>query len=181
MAKLLYGVTMSLDGFIAGPGGDMQWMKPYMGAPMPELNELIQDVGSLLVGKRTATGDDPNKGLEGEGKAFGGGWEGQEFVVTHHVPEPAQQGGTTYVDDLGRAIALAKEAAGDKYVNVLGADIARQCLEAGELDEVLTYIAPVMLGDGTRLFDYPGGRNVKLERMKVSQSAMEVGLWYRVL
>lgn len=179
MAKLLYGVTMSLDGFIAGPDGDMQWMKPYLG-PNPSVDELVMEVGSLLVGKRTATGDDPNEGLEGEGKAFGGGWDGPEFVVTHHVPSTAPAG-TTYVDDLERAIALAKKAAGDKYVNVLGADIARQCLELGELDEVLTYIAPVMLGDGVRLFDYPGGRNVKLERIKVSQAPMATGLWYQVL
>ena len=132
MAKLLYSATMSLDGFIAGPDGDMQWMKPYLG-PNPEVGELVREVGSLLVGKRTATGDDPNKGLEAEGKAFSGAWEGPQFVVTHHVPDTAPPG-TTYVDDLGRAIALAKEAAGDKYVNVLGASIARQCLELGELD-----------------------------------------------
>jgi dihydrofolate reductase len=179
MAKLLYGVTMSLDGFIAGPGGDMQWMKPYLG-PIPEVDELIKEIGSLLVGKRTATGDDPLKGQEGEGKAFGGGWEGREFVVTHHIPATARPG-TTYVDDLGRAIALAKEAAGDKYVNVLGASIARQCLEVGELDEVLTFIAPVLLGDGVRLFDYPGGRNVKLERISVNQVPMATSLRYRVL
>jgi dihydrofolate reductase len=179
MAKLLYSVTMSLDGFIAGPDGDMQWMKPYLG-PNPEVSELVQDVGSLLVGKRTATGDDPNTGLEGEGKSFGGGWEGPEFVVTHNIPDGASPG-TTYLDDLGRAIALAKEAAGDKYVNILGASIARQCIELGELDEVLTYIAPVLLGDGTRLFDYPGGRNVKLERLTVSESSTSTGLWYRVL
>jgi dihydrofolate reductase len=179
MAKVLYSVTMSLDGFIAGPGGDMSWMTEYLG-PNPEVDELIGRIGALLVGKRTATGDDPHKGQEGEGKAFGGGWEGAEFIVTHHVPSTARPG-TTYVDDFGTALALAKEAAGDKYVNVLGASIAKQCLEAGQLDEVLTLIAPVMLGDGVRLFDHPGGHNVKLERLSVNQVPLATSLWFKVL
>ncbi|MDX6264043.1 MAG: hypothetical protein QOH84_5731, partial [Kribbellaceae bacterium] len=71
MAKVLYAVTMSLDGYIAGPAGDMQWMTPYLG-PNPEVGELIGQIGSLLVGRRTFDGDDPNKGRPGEGKAFGG-------------------------------------------------------------------------------------------------------------
>ncbi|GAA1592896.1 dihydrofolate reductase family protein [Kribbella sancticallisti] len=179
MAKLLYSVTMSLDGFIAGPGGDMSWMTEYLG-PNPEVDELIPRIGALLIGKRTATGDDPLKGQEGEGKAFGGGWEGPEFVVTHDIPG-TESPGTTYVGDLPTAVAQAKAAAGDKYVNILGANVAKQCLEAGELDEVLTFIAPVMLGDGVRLFDHPGGRTVRLERLSTNQTPMATSLWFRVL
>ncbi len=58
-------------------------------------------------------------------------------------------------------VAAATAAAGDKYVNVLGASIAHQCLDAGVLDEILVLIAPVLLGDGVRLFDQPGGANVR--------------------
>jgi dihydrofolate reductase len=178
MAKVLYAVTMSLDGYIAGPAGDMQWMTPYLG-PNPEVGELIGQIGSLLVGRRTFDGDDPNKGRPGEGKAFGGGWDGPQYVVTHRVPA-SSSADLYFVDDFASALAQAKEAAGDKYVNVLGADIARQCLEAGELDEVLTCIAPVMLGDGVRLFDHPGGRTVKLERLSATEVPLATNLWFRV-
>ncbi|GAA0948828.1 dihydrofolate reductase family protein [Kribbella koreensis] len=178
MAKVLYAVTMSLDGFIAGPAGDMQWMTPYLG-PNPEVRDLIGQIGSLLVGRRTFDGDDPNKGRPGEGKAFGGGWDGPQYVVTHRPPE-SSSADLYFVDDFATALAQAKEAAGDKYVNVLGADIARQCLEAGELDEVLTCVAPVMLGDGTRLFDQPGGHTVKLERVSATEVPLATNLWFKV-
>ncbi|MFI6318709.1 dihydrofolate reductase family protein [Nonomuraea sp. NPDC050556] len=180
MAKLLYSVTMSLDGFIAGPGGDMSWLTPHLG-PNPMVDDLIADIGSLLVGRNTFGGDDPYKDDEERGgKAFGGGWEGEQFVLTHHEPD-ARIPGVTFVGDLKSAVAAAKEAAGDKYVNVLGADTARQCLEAGELDEVLTLIAPVMLGDGVRLFHHPGGAEVRLERTHVSHVPHAVNVWYRVV
>lgn len=70
-------------------------------------------------------------------------------------------------------------AAGDKYVNVLGANIARQCLEAGALDEILVCIAPVMLGDGVRMFDHPGGCHIKLERLTQSEARLATNLWFR--
>src|SRR5215212_2907424 len=134
MAKVLYSAAMSLDGFIAGPGGDMSWMRPYAG-PNPEVDEVQRDIGALLIGNRTFRGDDPNKGTDAEG-AFGGTWDGPSFVLTHDVDPPATEG-ITYAGDLDSALAAAKAAAGDGYVCILGADVARQCLEADELDEVL--------------------------------------------
>ncbi len=178
MGKLLYSVTMSLDGFIAGPGGDMSWLTEHLG-PDPVVDELIRRIGALLVGNRTYRGDDPHRGVEGkEGKAFGGGWSGPQFVLTHHPSSPAP--GVTFVTDLPSAIDAAKAAAVGRYVNVLGASIARQCLEAGELDEVLVFIAPVLLGDGVRLFDHPGGTNVRLQRSGVTQSPHATSLWFHV-
>jgi dihydrofolate reductase len=149
MGKLLYSASMSLDGFIAGPDGDMAWLIPFLG-PNPTVDELAHEIGALLVGNRTFRGDDPYKGTPEEGEPFGGAWTGPQFVLTHRPPEETSPG-IAFVDDLATGIALAKAAAGDKYVNVLGADVARQCLEAGELDEILVSIAPVMLGDGVRL------------------------------
>jgi riboflavin biosynthesis pyrimidine reductase len=70
MAKMLYSATMSLDGFIAGAGGDMSWLTEYLG-PNPTVDELIDEIGALLVGHRTFDGDDPNKGTPKEGP-FGG-------------------------------------------------------------------------------------------------------------
>lgn len=179
MSRLLYSVTMSLDGFIAGPGGDMSWLTEHL-APDPAVDELIAQIGALLVGNRTFGGDDPHKGDEGkEGRAFGGGWSGPQFVLTHQPPDSPVHG-VTFCDDLQSGIDAAKAAAGGKYVNVLGASIAKQCLEAGALDEILVFVAPVLLGDGVRLLDHPGGTNVRLERLKVTQSATTTGVWFRV-
>jgi dihydrofolate reductase len=101
-------------------------------------------------------------------------------VLTHQAPE-APVPGVTFVDDLDRGLAAAKAAAGDKYVNVLGAQVARQCLEASALDEILVLIAPVLLGDGVRLFDHPGGTDVKLERLSLTHAPQATNLWMRVV
>lgn len=85
MAKFLYSAAASLDGFIAGPDGDMSWLADYVG-PNPVGDQLITETGAILVGHRTFGGDDPYKGQPGEGEAFGGGWEGPQFVLTHRPP-----------------------------------------------------------------------------------------------
>src|SRR5262245_48466375 len=179
MAKLLYSASMSLDGFIAGPGGDMSWLTGHLG-PNPTVDKLIGDVGALLVGNRTFRGDDPYKDTPQEGEAFGGGWSGPQFVVTHNPPATPVPD-VTFVGDLDTGVAASKAAAGDKYVNVLGGNIAHQCLDAGVLDEILAIIVPVMLGDGVRLFDQPGGANVKLERISLTEAPHATNLWLRVV
>jgi riboflavin biosynthesis pyrimidine reductase len=180
MARLLYSATMSLDGFIAGVGGDMSWLTEHLG-PNPMVDELVSNIGALLVGNRTFRGDDPYTGVEDkEGKPFGGGWSGPQFVLTHHAPDRAVPD-VTFVGDLDSGVAAARAAAGDRYVNVLGASVAQQCLDAGVLDEILVLVAPVLLGDGVRLFDRPGGTNVRLERLSVSQVPGATSLWFRVV
>ena len=175
-SKLLYSATMSVDGYIAGAGGDMSWLTPYL-ADGPDIDDLVESVGALLVGRRTYGGDDPNAGTDSEG-AFGGKWHGAVVVLTHDPPaQPVD--GVMFATDLTTAVAAAKEAAGGRYVNVLGADVARQCLEAGVLDEVLVIVAPVLLGDGTRLFDHPGGTNVPLEPLRPDDTG-PLRLWFRV-
>jgi dihydrofolate reductase len=178
MSKLLYSATMSLDGFIAGVGGDMAWLTEHLGAPNPEIDELMAGIGALLIGKRTFTGDDPNKGTDAEG-AFGGRWHGPSIVLTHDPPTTSNDPDVTFVGDLETAVRVAKDAAGGRYVNVLGANVAGQCLEAGLLDEILVLIAPVLLGDGTRLFQHPGGTNVRLEPIDPHRAG-PTSLWFRV-
>jgi dihydrofolate reductase len=178
MAKFLYSAATSLDGFIAGPGGDMSWMADYLG-PNPVVDELITQTGAILVGNRTFGGDDPYKGQPGEGEAFGGGWDGPQFVLTHRPPaEPIA--GVTFVGDIDTAIAEARAAAGDKYVNVLGANVAAPRLAAGVLDEVVVSVLPVMLGDGTRLFAHPGGKAVRLKQISVSHTLQLTNVWYEI-
>jgi dihydrofolate reductase len=178
MGKVLYSVAMSLDGFIAGAGGDMSWLSAYLG-PNPVVDELIERTGALLVGATTFRGDDPNKGTDAEGKAFGGGWEGPVFVLTHNPPASPVPG-VTFVGDLDTGLARSSAAAGEKYVNVLGADTARQCLWAGALDEVLVCVHPVLLGDGVRLFDHPGGTTVGLDRIGLTHTPQVTNIWLRV-
>ena len=152
MAKFLYSAAMSLDGFIAGPGGDMSWMIDYLG-PNPVVDELIPQTGAILAGNRTFGGDEPHKGRPGEGEVFGGGWEGPQFVLTHHPPaDPVA--GVTFVRDIDTAITESRAAAAGRYVNILGA--------------------------GTRLFAHPGGKTVRLEQIGVTHTPTVTNLWYRV-
>src|SRR5919107_777532 len=78
--------------------------------------------------------------------------------------------------DVTGAVDEARKAAGDRYVNVLGADVARQCLAAGLLDEILMFVVPVLLGDGVRMFEHPGGTLVRLEQLPDTTAH-----WYRVV
>ncbi|MEV6599201.1 dihydrofolate reductase family protein [Actinoplanes sp. NPDC051346] len=71
MAKPLYSATMSLDGYITGPDGDMSWMTPHLG-PDPLVDDLVADVGAILAGGRTFRGDDPYRDTPARGQAFGG-------------------------------------------------------------------------------------------------------------
>ncbi|MEV0213390.1 dihydrofolate reductase family protein [Micromonospora sp. NPDC050695] len=174
MAKLLYSATASLDGYIAGPGGDMSWLTEHLTGDNPTADRLLANVGAILAGNRTFGGDDPNRGTESEG-AFGGQYHGPVFVLTHRPP-PEPSADVTFVGDLHNAVAQAKEAAGEKYVNILGADVAKQCLRAGLLDEILIFFAPVLLGDGVRMFDDPGGEQVRLAPIPG-----ETAHWYTVV
>ena len=182
-ATTVYSCGMSLDGFIAGPGGDMQWLSRQAerhadASADSVVEDLVPQVGALLVGNRTVRGDDPNRGTDAEG-AFGGQWHGPQFVLTHQPPEEPVEG-VTFVTDLAGGVAAAREAAGDRAVHVLGAEVARQCLAEGLLDEILVFVAPVLLGDGTRLFDWPGGHTVDLVQQRVTGGTGVTTLSYRI-
>lgn len=82
---------------------------------------------------------------------------------------------------MSKAVDAARVAAhGKKYVNVLGADIARHCLEIGLLDDILVLIAPVLLGDGTPLLRFAGGVITDPEPLTVASTATVTDLWFRV-
>lgn len=179
MSKLLYSATMSLDGFIAGVGGDMSWLSDLLVRSSPEIDDLMASIGALLVGKNTFAGDDPNAGTDSEG-AYGGRWHGPTIVLTHHPADASGDPDLVFETDLASAVATAKEGADGRYVNVLGADVARQCLDAGMLDEVLVLVAPILLGDGVRLFDHPGGTRIRLEPIDPDRSGL-LSHWYRVV
>jgi dihydrofolate reductase len=151
----------------------MSWLTEHVGRPNPTANRLLDQIGCLLIGGRTFRGDDPNKGTDAEG-AFGGRYQGPAVVLTRTLPDEPESG-YTFADDLGSAVRQARDLAGDKYVNILGAETARHCLQAGELDEILMFVAPVLLGDGVRVFDHPGGTRVGLEQLPDTTE-----LWFRI-
>ena len=175
MSTVQYQCAMSLDGFIAGPGGDMQWMNDVDTVDNPLFDGLAARVDVILCGARTYRGDDPNAGSDAEGP-YGGTWEGSMVVLSHHAdPEPPP--GVEFAADRDAAEGRSRELAGDGLVAVFGADVARQCLAAGQLDEVMVLVLPVMLGDGVRLLDRPGGAPVRLEVLR----AEGLGLHARVV
>jgi hypothetical protein len=106
-ARTLYSCTMSLDGFLAGPGGDMQWLTRHLG-PNPLAEDLVDRIGSLLVGRRTHDGDDPHRGTDQEG-AFGGQWHGPVVVLTHRPPPDAPDGSDLrFMTELEPAVTAAQ-------------------------------------------------------------------------
>lgn len=176
IGKVLWHVMMSLDGFIAGPDDAMDWVFEYPG-PNAVVNEVIETTGALVVGRRTYEVEDRLRG-----GFYGGAWTGPFFVLTHDPPSsvPDWMTGSFVTDGLDSALASARRAAGDKNVVVFGADVARQCIDRGLLDEIVIHLAPVLLGDGVRLFGSPGTSRVDLERTSVGQSGRVTDLRFRV-
>ena len=177
MARVLWHVTMSLDGFIAGPEQSMDWMLGY-GGENSEVEELLKDIGAVLAGRRSY---DVGAGQERPEfqKPYGGAFTGPVFVLTHHAPDDPSV--TFLSGDIKAAVETASRAAGDKYVVIIGADVARQCIEANLLEDIVIHVVPVLLGDGVRLFSRPGGDLVHLELSRVSRAAQITNLRFGVV
>ena len=191
-ASVLY-MSMSLDGYIAGPndepgnpGGDgfmrlHDWFTTPDGefsrpaGPAGELyDEMMDAPGAILVGRRTAEQVDH----------WGGDLRGLPiFVPSHRPPGPsvANYPLVTYVTDgIASAMGQAKAAAGDRNVLVHGAYTAQRALEAGVLDELQIHQIPVLFGGGRRLFDVLPSR-VDLEIVRVIDTPEATHIRYRVI
>jgi dihydrofolate reductase len=199
MAKVTVALTVSLDGYIAGPndgnelplgeGGEalFEWYfngdTPSRHYDMFRLSKTSAEVfdagidacGAVVTGRRTYDiagawgGDGPVPGLP-------------LFVLTHRVPAEVPETSVPYTfvtDGIDSAIKQAKAAAGDKYVALTGSQAAQQCLRAGLLDEIWVALVPLLLGGGVRLFDHIGGP-VGLETISVVDAPRVTHLSYRV-
>jgi dihydrofolate reductase len=196
MTKVIAGITTSVDGYITGPddgpgkglgeggerlhywvfGGPWTYDSEPKGEPTGDDSEWLQDVGSrigaVVCGRWTYEAarhwGDKNP------------WGLPLFVVTHRPEEEPEGGEFTFVDGVETAIERAKEAAGDKDVNVMGgADVIRQALDADLVDELSIIVAPVVLGGGKHLFE-DFTKSVELEHLGVRQSPFATFIDYRV-
>ena len=191
MSKVFTHMTMSLDGFIADPNDGIEDLFDWYDAgdvSVPSANEgvslnvdeasaamlrdLIESAGALVSGRRLfditdGWGDSHPMGVP-------------VVVVTHHPPEDADRWPrTTFVGDVGAAIAAAREIAGDKDVIIASASVAQQALTLGLVDEVCVSLAPVLLGEGIPYFANPD-RHYLLEDPEVIQGRRAVHLRYSV-
>jgi dihydrofolate reductase len=196
MTKVLAGITMSVDGYVAGPDD----------GPGKGLGEGGERLHYWVFGRPWTYEDDPKGEATGEdaawleqtasrvGAVVGGRftyeaarhWGGENpwglpvFIVTHRPEEEPDGGAFTFVSGVREAVTRAADAAGDKDVHVMGgADVIRQALEAGLVDELSIIVAPVLLGGGKRLFD-GFATSLELEHLGVTQSPFATFIDYRV-
>ena len=101
------------------------------------------------------------------------------FLLTHRPLEPPEPEVTILTGDIGEAVATALDAAGGKNLEILGADVAGQCLQQGLVDEILVYVLPVLLGDGIR-FSSPSVTTTELEPLSSRRSGDATILRFRV-
>ena len=205
MGKVKVELSMSLDGFIAGPndgpenglgdGGD-HLFKWYSSGdtdfPVPGTNMVFKisrasaeflrpawlNIGASVTGRRTF---DIAHGWGGNPP---GGPDALYFVVTHTVPQEwvkPRSPFTFVTDGVESAVEKAKKAAGDQNIDLIGASIVQQCLKAGLLDEIQIDLAPVLLGGGVSLFNYLGTGPIELERLKVVEGVDVTHLLFRVV
>ena len=186
MTKLRFDISMSLDGYAAGPdqseedplgkGGDRlhewavkleAWREAHgkeggeVNDSSPVVEEARENIGGHIMGRNMFGGgpgpwddDNPWNGWWGDDPPF----HTPVFVLTHHEREPLElEGGNVFTfvtDGIESALSQATDAAGDKDIHLAGgAIVAQQYLAAGLVDEMEINVAPILLGDGTRLLE----------------------------
>jgi len=198
MTKTTCHMSISLDGYVAGPDQSLENPLGIRGIEVhrwhlgDDLNEADRRVRDLLMRPRGAyvMGRNMFGPIRGPWEGDWRGWWGDEppyhapvFVLTHHEHEPIEmEGGTTFyfvTEGFDAAFARASEVAGDKGVDIAGgASAVRQALKAGVIDELVLDVAPVLLGAGEALFE--GVPDPGLEPVEVTHSPLATHIVYRV-
>jgi dihydrofolate reductase len=196
MAKIIAAITMSVDGYITGPGdgpgkglgeggerlhywvfgGPWSYENEPRGGPTGEdaeyMNEVTARVGATVVGRNMYEAAEH----WGDKNPFGV----PVFVVTHRPEEEPDTGEFTFVGGFEEAIDRAQEAAGEKDVSIGGGgDVIRQGLDTGIVDELDIIVAPVILGGGKRLFE-DFTKSLDLENRGVRQSRLATFMQFAV-
>lgn len=190
MSRVIWHVTMSLDGFIAGPNDLMDWVIAQWsdeGGNTRDIDvqrsvvadEVLQSAGAILGGRRWY--DVAVRKFDGYDGIYGGQWKGPVFVLTHRQPDATPHPAITFISGgLSDAVATAIKAAAGKNVIAFGANLAAQCLRASLLDEIVVHLVPVLLGDGVRLFSATDIGPFALERTLVATSGQVTDLRFTV-
>jgi dihydrofolate reductase len=179
MGKVVIHATITLDGYIAGPNDEMDWMSEYVGSNKVA-EEVIRNVGAIVSGGRLSRliDEDIENNLP-----YGGAVKAPVFIFTHHPHETVTKSGVTFhfvTDSFESAVEQAKAAAGDKNVMLFGASMAQLGVKTGLADEIQLHLVPLLLGEGIRLFDSLG-KGVKLERMQIVESPKVTDLRFRIV
>jgi dihydrofolate reductase len=180
IGKVVVNRAMSLDGFIAGPGHTMDWggdrrLADFV-AP-DDFAAVAAATGAMLIGRRTWEVGDKMEAEEPGSVDYP--FSGPFFLLTHRPLEPPDPDVTILSGDIGAAVRTALDAAGGKNLEILGADVAGQCLARGLVDEILVYVLPVLLGDGIP-FSSPGLGRLDLEPLSSARSGDATILRFRV-
>lgn len=202
MGKVTFNMTMSLDGFVAGPndgpenglgdGGDRLFNWYFSGDTEISISE-----GTPVLKVSAQSAEILKKAFETYGagvwgrrtfdiaQAWGGHPPGEPcFIVTHTIPQEWVKEGSPFTfvtDGVESAIHQARKAAGDKDVVVCTASILQQCLNAGLMDEIHIDVVPLLLGNGVQLFDHLGIKPIELESIRVIQAPGVTHLGFRVV
>jgi dihydrofolate reductase len=174
MGKVVFDISMSLDGFMTaagqrpdepmGEGGErlVEWAFGADERDRAVLTDGIASIGAVIAGRRTYETSVPWWGADGPT----GPARVPVFVVCHKAPEEVPEAGvyTFVTEGIERALEQARDAAGDKGVTVMGgAETGQQYLRAGLVDELSIHLVPVLLGAGTRMFEDLGEQHIQLE------------------
>jgi dihydrofolate reductase len=189
VGTVIWHVTMSLDGFIAGPNDSMDWVvasgvtlgrtpgtSTYSAALSPT---RLQAAGAILGGRRWY--DVAVRKFNGYDGIYGGQWEGPVFLLTHRPPDAGHHPAVTNLsDDLSDAVGDCQGRSSWQGRHRLRANVAAQCLRAGLLDEIVIHLVPILLSDGVRLVGIPDLGSVALERRLVATSGQITDLRFAV-
>lgn len=175
--KVVVNRSVSIDGFIAGPGDAMEWIFESLAPDGDDVAAIAAETGAMLVGRRTYDVGRRIEAAEPGGADYPS--SGPTFLLTHRPPDPPDPGVTVLTGDIGDAVATALDAAGGKNVELLGADVAAQAFGRGLVDEVLVYVIPVVLGEGVP-FSPAGSTRVDLEPISSTRSGAVSILRFRV-
>jgi dihydrofolate reductase len=185
MGKVMAGLSMSLDGFIADTNDNPSEVFAWMGRAMERFHEVVGDAlnegGAVVMGRRSF-----DQIYSERGWVFPDGTapDWPVFVLQSQARAPEKKGKTQFTfvtDGIASAIAQARQVAGEKNIALHGASSVQQALRAGLVDEINLSIASVLLGEGVRLFDHLGSTPIHLERIRTVESPGAIHLSFRVV
>jgi dihydrofolate reductase len=188
------GFSMSLDGFIADPHGDVGGLFAWY----DDGDTTYTYPGGMVVTPSAASAQVIRETVENTGAIVSGralfdiakGWGGRHpidvpvFVVTHEIPRVWDHPNAPFTfvtDGVESAIAQAQAVAGDKNIGLAGANVAQQAIRAGLVDEITVELVPLLLGQGIRFFDHLGEQPIALEQIGLVEAPGVTHLRFRVV